>query len=144
MATSNSSTRDRAPSGRLRVIQNLRVWGIPAVCGLETLSSVAVITPTPFGVVSRVRRQDRLRRPAGGGDAQLGADDVGGRLGHRAQGRGLAAGDRDQAFHALGLLVIEALERPGQLTPGACRAAADQRTYGRPGRAALGRGNGRD
>src|SRR5204863_4335674 len=40
-------------------------------------------------------------------DAKLGAGGVDCMLGHQAEGRGLAAGDRDEALHTVALRVVE-------------------------------------
>ena len=82
-----------------------------------------------------MRQQDGLARPARLVDVELATDDVGAQLGHPAERRGLAAGDRDEALEAVGLLVVERLERPRQLAAAVALAArADERAGRRPRR----------
>jgi hypothetical protein len=86
-----------------------------------------------------------LAGAAGGVDAELSADQVGGGLGHGPQGGGLAAGDGDEAFHPVRGGVVEALEGARQLATAAAAAGrADQRPGRRPGGPLGGRGHRRD
>ena len=81
-------------------------------------------------VVGAVRKGHDLPGLAGRLDANLPADDVGGRLGHRPERRALAAGDRDEPLDAVRLAMVEALERPAQLAPGV--GVASSRSAGGP------------
>ena len=106
-----------------------------------------------------MRQQDRVARPTDLVDPELAADHVGTDLGHPAQRRSLAAGDRDEPLGAALRRVVDRLERPRQFAAGVGVASrADQRSRGRPrgplrgggdragrrpGRRALRRGGGR-
>ena len=85
------------------------------------------------GVVGVVGQEHGLARAARLVDVELAADDVGAQLGHAAERRRLSAGDRDEALEAVGLLVVEGLERPRQLASAVTLAArSDERAGRRP------------
>ncbi len=63
--------------------------------------SSVVLNARSSCVEGRVGEQDRLAGPAGGLDPELAADDVRAELGHAAEGRGLAPGDRDEPLDAV-------------------------------------------